>query len=58
MEKTRIVVLKEFFGYLPGQDLKGFNEELKRLSEGEKNELASLAAKQLGVKLVATPGRA
>jgi hypothetical protein len=48
---TPLKVLKDFFGYLPGQDLKGFAAELKTLSNEEKAELATLAAQALGVEL-------
>lgn len=46
-----IIVLKTFFGYKPGQQLKDFAEELRKLSPEEKSELVALAAKELGVEL-------
>lgn len=54
-KKSMVIILKQFFGYKPGQNgLKDFNEELKMLSPAEKMELAQLAAKELGC-LVADP---
>jgi hypothetical protein len=46
-----MVALKQFFGYLPGQTLKDFTAELKKLSTEEMDELAQLAAVELGVEL-------
>lgn len=48
------MVLKSFFGYKPGEGLKEFTAELKALSPEEKTELATLAAEELGVELVAS----
>lgn len=48
MEKSRMVILKEFFGYKVGQTLKDFTAELKQLSNEEMDELADLAAIELG----------
>ncbi len=48
---TTIAVLRKFFGYREGQGLKEFGAELKQLSTEEKQELAELAAVELGVKL-------
>ncbi|HLF51524.1 hypothetical protein [Flavobacterium sp.] len=45
--KSEAVVLKQFFGLLPGQTLVKFQTELKALSPQEKLELASLAAKEM-----------
>lgn len=47
-EKSAVMVLKEFFGFKPGQSLIEFNEELKQLSASEKAELAQAAAEKLG----------
>lgn len=47
----KIMVLKEYFGLKPDQSVMQFASEMKALSEGEKNELAELAAKELGVTL-------
>lgn len=55
MGKTRLVVLKEFFGYQPQQTMKEFSAELGQLSEDEKDELARLAAQALGVELEVRP---
>lgn len=48
---TTVKVLKEFFGFLPGQSLQQFGAELKALSDPEKQELAEGAAKCLGLTL-------
>jgi hypothetical protein len=48
---TRKVVIKNFFGYRPGDGLKQFAAELAELSEEEQTELAQLAAEELGVEL-------
>lgn len=50
---SRLGVLKNFFGYKPGQKLKDFTAEVKRLTEAEITELAQLAAVELGVELEA-----
>lgn len=47
-------VLVTFFGYkeYKGETgLKAFNAELKELTDAEKRELATLAAKELGVEI-------
>lgn len=46
--KAELVVLKEYFGFQPGQSIAGFNEEVKKLSPESKTELAVGAAKELG----------
>jgi hypothetical protein len=46
-----IAVLKEFFGLKPGQTNMEFLQELKALSQDERMELATLAAKELGVEI-------
>ena len=48
--KSPIIVLREFFGYMPGSDLKGFKAETDRLSTAEKAEMADLAARELNLK--------
>lgn len=48
---TRLVVLQKFFGRKEGQSLKEFSDEVGQLSEDEKQELAELAAEELGVPL-------
>lgn len=48
MEKTRIGLLKDFFGMKQGQTLKDFLEETKQLSETEKDELCNLICAQTG----------
>lgn len=44
---SALTTLKEFFGYHPGQTLKEFAEEVKRLSDAEKTELATLAKAEM-----------
>ena len=46
MSETKMsatITLKNFFGFLPGQGLMDFNNELKALSADAKAELAGLA---------------
>lgn len=50
-EMSQIMVLKEYFGYRPGEGLKEFSAEVKALTPEDKTELAELAAKELGVTL-------
>lgn len=45
---SKIAVMKEYFGFLPGGDLRQFADEVKALSEAEKLELAQGAARNLG----------
>jgi hypothetical protein len=47
VQNSPVVILKKFFGLLPDQTLKDFNEELKSLSPSEKQELADLAKIEL-----------
>lgn len=47
-EKSVVMLLKEFFGFKPGQTLLEFNNELKQLSLEEKREMAELIAAQTG----------
>lgn len=42
-------ILKTYFGLKPGQTLREFIKEVKTLSELEANELAQLAAAELGI---------
>lgn len=46
-------ILKEYFGLKHGQKLMDFAEELKGLTADEKQELAELAAVELGVTVAA-----
>lgn len=46
-----VMILKEFFGYKPGQTLKDFNEELKALSPEEKQALIEDASRALGYEV-------
>lgn len=46
-KQADIVVIKKFFDFKPGQDLKGFKEEIDQLSEDEKRWLATEAGKAL-----------
>lgn len=50
-EQTRVVILRNFFGLLPGQKLQDFAKEIKGLTPADKIELSDLAAKELGVKI-------
>ena len=50
-----ILVLKKFFELKLDQKLRGFLEEVKKLSEDEKLELARLAAVELGIELDESP---
>lgn len=51
MEKSPMMILKDFFGYKPGQSLQEFAAEIKELSAEEKATLVSLAAKEMGVEI-------
>jgi hypothetical protein len=51
LPQSPIVILRNYFGFKSGQTLKQFSEEIKALSEEEKMELATLAAKELGVEV-------
>ena len=46
---SETMVLHNFFGKQPGQNLAGFANEVKQLSAAEKLELAQLAAKAMGL---------
>jgi hypothetical protein len=48
MEKSRIVILREFFGIKHGQTLKDFVEEIKALTEADKQELVTAICAQTG----------
>lgn len=48
VSKSAVMILKEFFGFLPNQTLQEFNAELKALNQIEKTELVDLAAAALG----------
>lgn len=50
MTKGVTILLKTYFGLKPGQDLRGFTDELKALTTEEKLELAQQAAADLGLK--------
>ena len=52
VNKSAVMILKEFFGFLPNQTLQEFNAELKALSPAEKAELVDLAAKELGYTVI------
>lgn len=49
-KRGAIGVLKDYFGFLPGQQLGQFAAECKKLSDAEKLELARGAARNLGLK--------
>lgn len=46
----QVSIFSKFFGRKPGQSLADFSKELKQLSPAEKDELATLAAVELGVE--------
>lgn len=48
---TAVQAIRHFFGMKPGESLSEFMAELKALSPEEKQELAELSAKELGVEL-------
>ena len=48
-KKTKLVVIREYFGVAPSNSLKEFSAELKALSAEEKLELARGAATNLGL---------
>jgi hypothetical protein len=48
---SRMVILKNFFGYRPGETLKDFTAEIKELNDEELTELATLAAVELDVEV-------
>ena len=47
-KKSKLVVIREYFGARPGEGLKEFSAELKALTAQEKIELAQGAAINLG----------
>ena len=47
--KSKMIVLKDYFGFLPGQTLRDFSTELKALSSEERSELAQGAARNMGL---------
>lgn len=51
-KETAIAILKEYFGYKPGETLKEFHREIQALSSAEKDDLVQLAAKELGVEIL------
>lgn len=60
-EKTLIVALKSFFGWPPAgskfsSDLKGFSQEVKELTQQDRNELAAMFLEQ-GIKVIPPPGK-
>ena len=44
IQNSPVVILRKYFGFLPGQSLKDFSEELKALTPQERKELADLAS--------------
>lgn len=47
-EKSRITIIKEFFGLKPGQTLKEFLDEVKCLNDNERMEIVDLICAQTG----------
>ena len=52
---TPLACLMKFFGKKEGQTLKGFLDEVGKLSQGERDELSKLAAIKLGVTTLEDP---
>ncbi len=50
-----VKTLKDHFGFRPGEGMRDFANELKALTAVEKQELAELAAVELGYTLDVTP---
>ena len=50
--KTSIIVLKNYFGLKENQTISEFNEEVKKLSFEDKEELVIGAAKELNYTVV------
>ena len=46
-----VAAIREYFGFLPGQKLADFMQELKALSPEEKKELGEGAARELGYEI-------
>lgn len=44
---SQIMTLKDFFGFHPGQTLKEFSDECKKLTEAEKSSLANAAKAEM-----------
>jgi hypothetical protein len=51
-----VMACKKYFGYKPGQGLKEFGEEVKELSQADREEMAPALAKLLDRKV--DPGTA
>ena len=48
--KGPVIVLKEYFGYRPGDGLKEFTAEVRQLTDKEKLDLACPAAHAIGLR--------
>lgn len=48
-KKGKIAIIKDFFGFRPGDKATDFMEEIKALSAEERLELAQDAAKVMGI---------
>ncbi len=48
IKKPTVIVLKQFFGLKPGQKLKEFADEVKTLTQAEREELADLVEAETG----------
>lgn len=51
MDKAFIVACKEFFGFLPGQTLMQFKEEVAQLTPADRVEMAAGLSVALGVNV-------
>lgn len=54
--KTLVMACREFFGYLPGQTLKEFGDELKQLSQDERDEFGEMF-ENVGYEIIPADGR-
>ena len=55
-KKTLAVACRGFFGLLPGQDLKGFSEEMRQLTPKDREELAEMFEKAGIAKIIPAQG--
>lgn len=46
-----LATLKQYFGFRPGEGIKDFADEVKKLTDDERLELARSAAVELGTEL-------
>lgn len=46
--KSFVVACKQYFGFLPGQSLMEFRDEIRKLTPEDREELASMLSEALG----------